>query len=190
MSWAGGPTGRRQRPCVTCPLSPTQHGQPPQHKGRSVRLGRPASGGGAEGTAPGSGVVVVRKQVSPTGPSGAPRSQSKPGLPPMSVRQQRGGFGDNSGPPSYQMRGWFCTGLFMGDGRRQGRVLSPSSAAHTLTSSSSSASANAKVCVCTVLGTGALLAAWGASHSSSRLSQEARPWGSTFTSSRRASISV
>lgn len=56
-------------------------------------------------------------------------------------------------------------------------------ATHTLTSSSSSASANSKVFPCTVLGTGALLPAWGA-HSSSRVSQEARAWGSTLASSR------
>lgn len=68
-------------------------------------------------------------------------------------------------------------------------VPKPSTCTHTLTSSSSSASANAKVWACTVLGTGALMPAVGALHSS-RLSQEPRAWGSTSTSSRRASISV
>lgn len=60
----------------------------------------------------------------------------------------------------------------------------PNMATHTLTSSSSSASANSKVFACTELGTGVLLPAWGAPHPSSRLSQEARAWGGTSTSSR------
>lgn len=68
--------------------------------------------------------------------------------------------------------------------------LGPRPVSHTLTSSSSSASANSKALACTVLGTGALLLAGGALHSSFRLSQEPWTWGRTPASSRRASISV
>lgn len=38
------------------------------------------------------------------GPRGTARSQNKPGLPPMSVRQRRGGFGGNLGSPTYHCR--------------------------------------------------------------------------------------
>ena len=81
-------------------------------------------------------------------------------------------------------------GLLAGSARRLARVLSPCPADHTLTSSSSSASANPKVLACTVLGTGVLLPAWDAPHSSSRLPQEARTWDNAPTPSPRASTSV
>jgi len=116
-------------------------------------------------------------------------------LPCLSCRGVEG-LGGNCVLPSIMGRTWLsgagsASGLFLGGALSPGRVLSPWPATHTLTSSSSSASANSKVFACTVLGTGALLPAWGAPHSSSRLSQEARAWGSTPPSSwLQASIPV
>lgn len=121
-------------------------------------------------------------------PAGMRTSLVSSGLPPMSVLQRGGGAGGQLRSPidhgqGLVIRCCLCTWAVPGSALSPGRVLSPWPATHTLTSSSSSASANSKVFACTVLGTGALLPAWGAPHSSSRLSQEARAWGSTPPSS-------
>lgn len=177
-------------------LPPTQKGHLPQHKGSTVRLG-PASGGRAEEMAIGCTVAARGGRSAWQGPQEHPGPRrSLASLPCPSCRGVEG-FGGNSGfpicywqDPAVRCGAGSASGLFMGGDLRLGQVRSPCSATHTLTSSSSSASANSKVFACTMRGTGALLPAWGAPHSSSRLSQEARAWGSTSTSSRRASTSV
>lgn len=194
--WAGGPFGRRQRPCVVCSLPPTSKDSFPTQR-RLYEAGPTAGGGGAGGRATGSRAAVGGSRSARQGPREHPGpSTSLASLPCLSSRGVEGlgavwVLHPSSAGPRCQVRASSAPGLFRAvSGRRLGGVLSPRSAAHTLTSSSSSASANSKVLACTVLGTGARLPAWGAPHSSSRLSQEARPWGSTFTSSWRASISV
>lgn len=162
----------------------------PQHKGSTVRPGPPASGGRAEGMATGSRVAAEGGRSAWQGSPEHPGPQtSLASLPCLSCRGVEG-FGGNLGPPfvvaSTQLSGEGLA-LYLGSWKvapRPGGFPSPCSATHTLTSSSSSASANSKVFACTELGTGVLLPAWGAPHPSSRLSQEARAWGGTSTSSR------
>lgn len=186
--------GRDKGPVCFLPPAP-QKGQLPQHKGSTVRLGPPASGGRVEGSLGPEWQSGEAGQSA--GPWGTPRSQNKPGLPPVSVLQRNGRVWGQLGfshlllaGPSCQVRGQLCIWALHGRWPKAGRVLSPCSVTHTLTSSSSSASANSKVFACTVRGTEALLPAWGAPNSSSRLSQEARTWGGTSPSSCRASFPV
>lgn len=162
----------------------------PQHKGSTVRPGLPATGGRAKGMATGSRVAAGGGRSAWQGsPEHSGPKTSLASLPCLSCRGAEG-FGGNLGPPICRCqhlavrRGTGSVSGLLESGPRPGSFPSPCSATHTLTSSSSSASANSKVFVCTELGTGALLPAWGAPHSSSRLSQEARAWGGTFTSSR------
>lgn len=126
---------------------------PHQHKGRPVRLALQPVGAGAR---PRHGHRVRSG-------SGGGRSARRGPRTPVSVQQRRGGWGATSGlPPASAGPGGSGRGeraLHLGPSRagcglRLGGVLSPRSAAHTLTSSSSSASANSKVFACTVLGTG------------------------------------
>lgn len=137
-----------------------------------------------------SGMAVEGGGVVEQGPGEHPGPRtslvSLASLPCLSSRGVEGSVIGKTQPPGPGA----APGLLAGSARRLARVLSPCPADHTLTSSSSSASANSKVLACTVLGTGVLLPAWDAPHSSSRLPQEARTWDNAPTPSPRASTSV
>lgn len=189
---------------VGSPPPPTRAAFPTQRlhceAGPSSGLG--AWGGGwAQGTATVSGGPEWqwREAGWPSRPRGTPGSWNKPGLPwppshvcPAEVWKGLGttwvllSVAGKTQPPGAGA----ASGLLAGSARRLTGVLSLCPANHTLTSSSSSASANSKVLACTVLGTGVLLPAWDAPHSSSRLPQEARAWDSAPNPSPRASTSV